>query len=77
MKKQTLYIKDKMKASFNENLTMLRKRKGLNQPEFGKLIGIKVGQMGKYETGKSVPDLKLLFKMCDVLECSLEDLAGV
>jgi len=65
-----------MKGIFKENLLLLRKRKGLTQPEFGKLIGIKIGQVSKYERGVSKPNVDLLIKMSEVLECSLDELAG-
>lgn len=48
----------------NERIKLLRKKKGLTQTEFGKIIGVKHNTVTSYETGKRVPTDAVLLSIC-------------
>lgn len=59
---------------FNEKLKNARKQKGLSQAELGKLLGVQAQTVGRWETGKSKPNLKTVNKLCDILNIPLYSL---
>ena len=59
---------------FNEKLKFARKQKGLSQTELGKLLGVQAQTVGRWETGKSKPNLKTINKLCEVLNIPLYSL---
>ncbi len=59
---------------FNEKLKAARKQKGLSQTELGKLLGVQAQTVGRWETGKSKPNLKTINKLCEVLNIPLYSL---
>lgn len=61
---------DKMKMS----LQMARKRKGYNQEEASRLIGISKDTLGNYERGKSYPDIPILRKIEEVYEIDYDQI---
>ena len=48
---------------FNENLKMLRKRKGFTQEELAIKVNVVRQTVSKWEKGLSVPDAEVLQKM--------------
>ena len=52
---------------FNEKLKAARKQKGLSQAALGKLLGVQAQTVGRWENGKSKPNLETINKLCDVL----------
>ena len=56
---------------FNEKLKDARKQKGLLQSELGKLIGVRTQTIGRWETGKSEPNLETINKLCEALDVPL------
>ena len=48
----------------NERIKELRKALGLNQTDFGKIIGIKQGSVAGYETGARVPLDAIINSIC-------------
>lgn len=61
---------------FGENLRTLRKRAGYTQKECARLLGISTSAVGMYEQGRREPDQKLLMKMAETFEVSLDRLLG-
>ena len=59
---------------FNEKLKAARKQKGLSQAELGKLLGVQAQTIGRWETGKSKPNLETVNKLCDILNIPLYSL---
>jgi transcriptional regulator with XRE-family HTH domain len=62
--------------TFGERLTTVRKRKGLNQADIGKKIGINGDAYGRYERGEVRPTIEMAVKIADALEVSLDYLLG-
>ena len=56
---------------FNEKLKAARKQKGLSQAELGKLLGVQAQTIGRWETGKSKPNLETVNKLCEILDVTL------
>lgn len=55
--------------TFGEKLRYHRTQKGLNQAELGKLAGLGVTTIGNYETGKTYPkDRSVYKKLAEILE---------
>ena len=53
-----------------------RKQKGLSQAQLAELVGCKVGTISKYEQGYRTPDVGMLIRIANVLECNLAEMAG-
>lgn len=56
---------------FNEKLKAARKQKGLSQAALGKLLSVQAQTVGRWETGKSKPNLETVNKLCEILDVSL------
>lgn len=56
---------------FSEQLKIARKQKGLSQAELGKLLGVQAQTIGRWETGKSKPNLETVNKLCEILDVTL------
>ena len=54
------------------NLKLLREQKQLSQQEISKTLGIKQTTYSNYESGKTEPNFKLLKKMADYFDVSLD-----
>lgn len=55
-------------------LMLKRKEKGLTQGQLGKLVGVRGEAIYCYEAGVRRPDLEMLRKLAEVLECSIDDI---
>lgn len=60
--------------SFRDNLLHLRQAHNMTQEQFAMLMGVSRQSVTKWESGKSYPEMDKLTKMCDLFECSLDDL---
>ena len=58
------------------NLKFIREQKGLNQTEFGNIIGKKKSIVGPYEKGEVEPDISTLINISDFFGISISDLIG-
>ena len=56
------------------NLRKIRKKRLLTMKELGTLVGVTESAIGMYETGRRVPNYEMLLKLCEALQCSVEDL---
>jgi len=59
-----------------DKIRALRKEKGLNRDEFGKMIGTSGAVIGRYERDEITPSVEIAKKMADALEVSLDYLTG-
>ncbi len=59
------------------NLTYLTKMANTNKTALAKAVGVSLTALSNYEKGKNSPTLKVLVKMSEFLNCSLETLAGL
>ena len=64
------------KLSFGEQLSLLRKRKGLKQGELADKAGILREMISNYESGKITPRAETLKKIAAALEVDFEELNG-
>lgn len=60
-----------------ENLKAFRKLKGITQNEMADRIGVTRQCYGHYEQGRRQPTIDLLRSICEVLECSSDELIGL
>lgn len=56
------------------NIAEIRKKCGIKQEELAKEMGVDRSTVAKWETGKSMPKAKMIRKLAEVLNCTLEDL---
>lgn len=60
--------------SFRDNLQHLRAERNMTQEQLAMLLGVSRQSVTKWEAEKSYPEMDKLLKMCDIFECSLDDL---
>ena len=60
--------------SFRDNLQHLRATRNMTQEQLAMLLGVSRQSVTKWEAQKSYPEMDKLLKMCQVFECSLDDL---
>ncbi|EGP4751900.1 helix-turn-helix domain-containing protein [Enterococcus faecium] len=65
-----------MAKKLAENLTNLRKEKGLKQTDMALLLKINNRQYQRYESGDSDPKLDTLIALADYFDVSLDYLVG-
>ena len=51
-----------------------REEKKMTQSKLGELLGVSNKAISKWENGKSLPNTKLMSKLCEILDVSLEEL---
>jgi transcriptional regulator with XRE-family HTH domain len=62
------------RVNFPEHLALLRKEKGLTQPQLAEKIGVHVAQVRRYEAGTSQPTLDVIRNMALALGVSADEL---
>lgn len=60
--------------SFRTNLQYLRAERHMTQEQLAMLLGVSRQSVTKWEVEKSYPEMDKLIKMCQIFECSLDDL---
>lgn len=63
-----------MNKTFAENLALLRAEKGMTQRELGAAAGVAWSMISKYESGQSIPRLKVLLNLAAALNVPVERL---
>jgi flagellar biosynthesis component FlhA len=71
-KEEAEYLKN-----FGDKLANARKEKGYTQEELAKRLGVTPQAVSKWERGLGYPDLELLYFICEVLECSADNLLQI
>lgn len=59
---------------FSENLYTLRKNKQISQEKLAELVDVSRQSVSKWELGESYPTLENIFKLCNVLNCKMNEL---
>ncbi len=62
--------------NFSEQLTRLRREKGLSQEALAELIGVSRQAVSKWEREEAQPDLTKIITLCDILDVSPDELLG-
>ena len=60
--------------SFRDNLQHLRAERNMTQEQLAMLLGVSRQSVTKWEAERSSPELDKLLKMCQIFDCSLDDL---
>lgn len=62
--------------SFRDNLQHLRATRNMTQEQLAMLIGVSRQSVSKWEAEKSYPEMDKLLKICELFDCSLDDLVS-
>lgn len=65
-----------MSMTLGQQMTALRKKKGLSQADMGKAIGTSGDIIGRYERDEVKPSIEVAVRIADTLEVSLDYLVG-
>lgn len=60
--------------SFRDNLIHLRASRNMTQEQLAMLLGVSRQSVTKWESEKSYPEMDKLLNMCQVFDCTLDDL---
>ena len=60
--------------AFRDNLQHLRAAHNMTQEQLAMLLGVSRQSVTKWEAEKSYPEMDKLLKMCQIFDCSLDDL---
>ncbi|MGI5897676.1 MAG: helix-turn-helix transcriptional regulator [Candidatus Dojkabacteria bacterium] len=60
--------------SFRKNLEHLRKSANLSQEDFAYKLGVSRQAVSKWESGAAYPETEKILKMCDIFNCTLDEL---
>ncbi|WP_447775271.1 helix-turn-helix domain-containing protein [Pseudomonas chlororaphis] len=63
-----------MNENFAEKLATLRAQKGFTQRELGAMAGVAWSMISKYEAGQSMPRLKVLMRLAEALDVTVDEL---
>lgn len=61
---------------FSNNLRAQRKKKGLNQAQLAKALGVGRTTLTKWETGENLPGIDTLDQLASILDVSTDNLLG-
>lgn len=59
---------------FCDKLPKLRKNNNMSQEQLADRLGVSRQAVSKWESGQSYPDMDKMIQMCNILNCTLEDL---
>lgn len=59
---------------FEENLRELRKQHGMSQEELADHLQVSRQSISKWENGSAMPELDKLLQLCELFQCTLDDL---
>lgn len=60
--------------SFRDNLQHLRAERNMTQEQLAMLLGVSRQSVTKWEAERATPELDKLLKMCQIFDCTLDDL---
>lgn len=61
-------------ADIGQRIKQKRIEKGYTQEKLSELIGVGASHMSHIESGKTVPSMEVFISLCNVLECSSDEL---
>ena len=76
MSRVELFPLDWNMTDFHQRLRQLRKARKLTQTRVAELLGVSPRVYTRWENGDATPFLGTVFKLADILEVSLDELAG-
>ena len=59
-----------------ENIKFYRKSLKLTQKELGEKLGVVRTTICEYESGRNEPDVKMLIRLADIFDVTLDELIG-
>jgi DNA-binding XRE family transcriptional regulator/F0F1-type ATP synthase membrane subunit c/vacuolar-type H+-ATPase subunit K len=59
---------------FRDNLQHLRATRGMTQEQLAMMVGVSRQSVTKWEAEKAYPEMDKLLKLCQIFDCSLDDL---
>ncbi|MCI1664880.1 MAG: helix-turn-helix domain-containing protein [Atopobiaceae bacterium] len=62
--------------SFRDNLQHLRATRNMTQEQLAMLLGVSRQSVSKWEAERSYPEMDKLLKICDLFDCTLDDLVS-
>ncbi len=65
-----------METRIAENIRAYRKQRGLTQEQLAEMLGVSVGAVYKWESGLSLPELRLIMELADFFDVSVDALLG-
>ena len=65
-----------MELTLAENIRSFRKERKMTQEQLAEVLGVTVGAVYKWESGLSLPELKLIVEMADFFDISVDVLLG-
>lgn len=68
---------DMIKKNISKNISKYREKKEMSQKELAQRLGVVPSRISNWETGANCPTIDILFKVCDVLDVSINDIYGV
>lgn len=60
--------------SFRDNLQYLRATRNMTQEQLAMLVGVSRQSVTKWEAGRAYPEMDKLLKLCQLFECTMDDL---
>lgn len=67
---QNVYTTESIEENLPERLKIFRKNSGLTINEVGEMLNKTSSAVSMWETGKSLPDIDTLFKLCNIYKVS-------
>ena len=61
-------------TDIGQRIKQKRMEKGLTQEKLSEMIGVGASHMSHLESGKTVPSMEVFITLCNVLECSADEL---
>ena len=62
--------------SFRDNLQHLRATRNMTQEQLAMLVGVSRQSVTKWESERAYPEMDKLLKLCQIFDCSLDDLVS-
>ncbi|MBR3326054.1 MAG: helix-turn-helix transcriptional regulator [Atopobiaceae bacterium] len=60
--------------SFRDNLQHLRATRNMTQEQLAMMVGVSRQSVTKWESGRSYPEMDKLMKLCQIFDCTLDEL---
>ncbi len=65
-----------VKVQITENIRALRKERGMTQERLAEALGVTTGAVHKWESGASMPEIRMLMEIADLFGVSVDALLG-
>ena len=68
---------EEIKMNISKNICRYREKAGLSQRQLAQRLNIVPSRISNWETGANCPSIDILFRLCEVLDISINDIYGV